>query len=83
MLLAVLLLVSARPASAAPSPGEGNQSTLGTDVSWPQCNNNLPTGQAFAIVGVNNGLANNTNPCLKEQLKWAATSSGLATQKSH
>lgn len=80
LIFAVVLLVPAWPASAAPSPGEGTQSTLGNDVSWPQCRNSLPTGQAFAIVGVNNGLANNTNPCLREQLEWAAASSGNSTQ---
>ena len=51
-------------------PGPGN------DVSWPQCGKALPKGQTFGIVGVNNGLANNTNPCLKTQLTWAGTSRG-------
>lgn len=40
----------------------------------------LPTGQAFRIVGVNDGLANNTNPCLSEELPWAAASSGTTKQ---
>lgn len=80
LVFAIALLVPAWPASAAPSPGEDRQSTLGNDVSWPQCRKDLPTGQAFAIVGVNNGLANNTNPCLREQLEWAAGSSGNSTQ---
>jgi hypothetical protein len=80
LLVAVLLLLPAWPASAAPSPGEGQQSTLGNDVSWPQCEKPLPAEPAFAIVGVNNGLANNTNPCLREQLEWAETSSGITPQ---
>jgi hypothetical protein len=80
LLFAVLLLLPAWPASAAPSPGEGTQSTLGNDISWPQCGKPFPVGQAFAIVGVNNGLANNTNPCLEEQLEWAAASSGITPQ---
>ncbi len=54
--------------------------SIGFDVSWPQCAATLPTGQAFAIVGVNNGLANNTNPCLAAQLAWAHTSSGTTSQ---
>jgi hypothetical protein len=49
---------------------------LGIDVSWPQCDKTLPRGQAFAIVGVNGGLANNTNPCFATQLAWAAKSTG-------
>lgn len=80
IIIAVFGLVLAPPASAAPSPGAGTQSLLGNDVSWPQCNKTLPSGQAFAIVGVNNGLANTTNPCLAQQLKWAATSTGIPGQ---
>jgi hypothetical protein len=80
LLAAAVLLLFAGPVSAAPSPGEGIQSLLGNDVSWPQCNKDLPKGHAFGIVGVNNGLANNTNRCLKEQLAWAAASPGLPTQ---
>jgi hypothetical protein len=58
-------------ASAAAPPA-----VLGNDVSWPQCGKPLPKSQAFAVVGVNNGLANTTNPCLSTQLSWAATSTG-------
>ena len=43
-------------------------------MSWPQCGKTLPNRPAFAIVGVNNGLANTTNPCLAAQLGWAETS---------
>lgn len=64
-------MIGALPAAAVPSPGEGSPSLLGNDVSWPQCNKPLPKGAVFAIVGVNNGRANTTNPCLGEQLKWA------------
>ncbi|MFM9272868.1 hypothetical protein [Pseudarthrobacter sp. NKDBFgelt] len=76
LLLAALLLVTGAPAYAVPSPGEGQQSFLGNDISWPQCNGDFPSEQAFAIVGVNNGLANTTNPCLSEQLRWAEDSAG-------
>lgn len=69
---AVLMLV-AIPAEAATS-GTGN------DVSWPQCGQSLPKDQAFAIVGVNNGLANTTNPCLATELSWARTSKGGTAQ---
>jgi hypothetical protein len=61
---------AATAAVAVTAAGPGN------DVSWPQCGKPLPKGQTFAIVGVNNGLANNTNPCLATQLSWAATSKG-------
>jgi hypothetical protein len=64
-------------ANAAPNKGGGKTDSgggtdlLGNDVSWPQCNKALPENPAFAIVGVTGGLANNTNPCLAEQLAWA------------
>jgi hypothetical protein len=56
-------------------------SPLGIDISWPQCQTNLPTTQAFGIVGVNGGLATTTNPCLKDQLIWANKSIGGANQE--
>jgi hypothetical protein len=59
-------------AQAAPS----DASPQGVDVSYPQCGKPMPTGQAFAIVGVNGGRATTTNPCLAAQLAWAAESTG-------
>lgn len=55
-------------------------SQIGNDISWPQCNKALPKGQAFAIVGVNDGLANTTNPCFNYELNWAQSSSGNTNQ---
>ena len=49
-------------------------------MSWPQCATVLPGNAAFAVVGVNGGLANNTNPCLGDQLAWATGSSGVTSQ---
>lgn len=65
-----VLLLGAGPASADPPP---DSEPVGIDVSWPQCGKDLPDQPAFAIVGVNDGLANTTNPCLAEQLAWAGT----------
>jgi hypothetical protein len=70
------MVASAGGASAAPPPRAGSGGATGNDVSWPQCGRALPSGQAFGIVGVNNGLANNFNPCFDAQLSWAAASSG-------
>jgi hypothetical protein len=53
---------------------------IGYDVSWPQCGATLPGDAAFAVVGVNGGLANNANPCLGAQLAWASGSSGVTSQ---
>lgn len=49
---------------------------VGNDVSWPQCGGTLPDTPAFGIVGVNNGTADSTNPCLQAELSWATSSSG-------
>lgn len=46
-----------------------------TTSSTPPCGSSLPAGQAFGIVGVNGGTAATPNPCLADQLTWAATSS--------
>lgn len=77
-LLASTPALAAKPGSGKPGGG-GSTATptlLGNDVSWPQCGKSLPSGQAFAVVGVNNGYANETNPCLAEQLAWAEQSVG-------
>jgi hypothetical protein len=60
-------------APVAAAPPSQNKDLVGIDISWPQCDkiNTLPTGQAFAIVGVNGGLANNNNPCFAKQIEWA------------
>jgi hypothetical protein len=78
--LALLGLVVAGSTSVAAAPPNSDKDRLGNDVSWPQCDKDLPTAQAFAIVGVTGGLANNTNPCLGDQLAWAATATGKSSQ---
>lgn len=70
-----LVLLGSAPATAAPAR---SSDTVGIDVSWPQCGKTLPTKPAFAIVGVNNGLANTTNPCLGAELAWADTAKSPA-----
>ncbi|MDL2341805.1 MAG: hypothetical protein QFB87_01865 [Patescibacteria group bacterium] len=64
----------------AAKPGSGPTIPLGNDISWPQCNKPYPTGQAFGIVGLNNGLANNSNPCFTSELSWAQQSKGTTVQ---
>lgn len=77
-----LLIAGGVPAQAAPlssgasRTGKPTAAKLGNDVSWPQCNKTLPKTPAFAVVGVNNGLANTTNPCLATELSWAAKAVG-------
>jgi len=67
------------------------QVPVGNDISWPQCGSAFPSGQAYGIVGVNDGRPGTLNPCLapsatypaltQSELYWAAsTSSGTSTQ---
>lgn len=71
LLFLPLVAFASRTQTVAPS---------GYDVSYPQCKSVLPTGQTFAIVGVNDGLANTTNPCLQAELTWASKSTGTTAQ---
>ncbi len=56
----------------------GASSPVGYDLSYPQCEAPPPLSTSFIIVGVNDGLANNANPCLVEQLMLASAAPGLA-----
>jgi hypothetical protein len=56
--------------------------SVGYDISYPQCNAAFPTGGAFGIVGVNDGLPYSANPCLgpgdgASQLGWAGMNAGF------
>jgi hypothetical protein len=50
---------------------------VGFDVSWPQCNDELPASFGYAIVGVNRGRTYSENDCLVEQLEWAGRSADV------
>jgi hypothetical protein len=56
-----------RPPPQIPEPSD----PLGLDVSWPQCNDELPEAPSFAIVGVNRGRTFSQNDCFVAQLEWA------------
>ncbi len=77
--LASLAVVGAPVASAYAVQQQGSP-PIGNDVSYPQCSGPLPTGQAFGIVAVNDGLPNNTNPCLAEEIGWAQLSTAATRQ---
>jgi hypothetical protein len=72
VLLAVAAAILAAPGTASAAPA----TTVGYDVSYPQCGSSLPKDRAFAVVGVNGGLSTKANPCLSTQLAWAWKSAG-------
>lgn len=76
--VAASVIIGAAPAAAA-SP-----SLLGNDISAPQCAGPtaavLPPVPAFAIIGVNGGVANTSNPCFAEQVAWAQGVTGGTKQ---
>ena len=70
-LLAVAgIVVNVGAASAATSIPA---TSLGVDVSFPQCGATLPTPVGFGVVGVNDGRTMTANPCLAVELAWAQT----------
>ena len=77
-LRSVLLVATAVAAAVLAVPGTASAAptTVGYDVSYPQCKASLPSDRAFAVVGVNGGLSTKANPCLSSQLSWAWRSSG-------
>lgn len=71
--IGVTLLASVPAWAAKPAAKRtAKASTTGIDVSYPQCpGTSLPTGEAFAIVGVNGGVANDYNSCLNSEFSYA------------
>jgi hypothetical protein len=64
-------------ATPSPEPTPQPEEPLGHDVSWPQCNDELPDPIGFAVVGVNGGRVHKPNPCLADQLAWAGRGADL------
>lgn len=52
---------------------QGVASSLGYDLSYPECAAADPGRPAFGIVGVNGGRAFTGNPCLAREYSWALT----------
>jgi hypothetical protein len=78
---AAAVLALQAPAGAAPSESDTPITPSGVDISHPQCDTDLPDERAFAVVGVNGGLATRANPCLAEQLEWAWESNGSVPEQ--
>jgi hypothetical protein len=70
LVLASFVVVVAAPASATPPT---TSPETGYDISFPQCGEAFPTGQSFAIVGVNDGEPNSLNPCFGTSSSYPST----------
>ena len=68
MIVVVVVLIITLGGSSSP--------TTGYDASYPQCSGSYPSNPLFGIVGVDGGLANNANPCLGGELRWARDTPG-------
>ncbi|HKU58761.1 MAG TPA: hypothetical protein VJP39_04075 [Gaiellaceae bacterium] len=55
--------------------------TIGYDASYPQCASSYPQNALFGIVGVNGGLASNSNRCIRGELRWARDAPGQKRPK--
>jgi hypothetical protein len=73
-------LVSTTVGHASKKPPQ-SPSTIGYDVSYPQCSSSLPKSPSFGIVGVNDGIAFSSNPCLAGEYAWATTSTSTTYAK--
>jgi hypothetical protein len=78
----VVVAAVAVVASAGVVPAADAATNVGYDIAYPQCSAAFPTGGAFGIVGVNDGLPYSANPCLgtgdgASELGWAGMSAGL------
>jgi hypothetical protein len=74
IVLALAALSAVAPQAAFAATPAPSSTPVGNDVSWPQCGARLPASTGFAIVGVNDGVANTWNPCFTNELAWAKSS---------
>jgi hypothetical protein len=72
----VVVLAATAAVFAVSGSASAAVTTIGYDVSHPQCNTTLPYSHAFGVVGVNGGVATTDNPCIAAELAWAWKSSG-------
>ena len=59
VLASLMMVIESAPAAYA---AQASSTPTGNDVSYPQCGKKLPSGQAFGIVGVNDGTREYNEP---------------------
>lgn len=77
-LAVVTVLALVTPAVATATAPIVAATSVGFDISFPQCGHPYPTRPGFGIVGVNHGHAFSTNPCLEGELRWVLGAKGTA-----
>jgi len=64
---------------AVPATPTSPVSSVGYDISWPQCGNEVPAPPyGFGVVGVTAGHLFSTNPCLDDEWRWATAHGSFA-----
>ena len=68
----VLVLASTNGVtSASPTLPTPPTTSIGFDISWPQCGHALPQSPGFGIIGATGGSPFTANKCLDNDLLWA------------
>ncbi len=68
--LALTPVLVASATSTAPVPAA---TSLGYDISFPQCGHTLPASPGFGVIGANGGMTFTANKCLATEVTWAET----------
>ncbi len=83
-LAAAGVIVPAQASIAAVTPLLAPPVGAGADISFPQCTStshvDLPANIPFAVIGVNGGVANNDNRCLRSEYNSALLLTGRTEQ---
>jgi hypothetical protein len=66
--------------TAIPQAPLAPTTSLGYDISWPQCGGEVPAPPySFGVIGVTDGHLFSTNPCLRDEWKWATSHGSFAS----